>query len=96
VTVQRSTILELESTTAHCLHANSEDAPNSYIPEALYWEKYYHYPDINYEWNNGQLEVVPAADHAKYIMYLRNTTQLSSSKSENTKETQRWRFAPTA
>lgn len=41
-----------------------------YIPEALYWEHYYDHPDINYEWNSGQLEVVPVADYAKYMMYL--------------------------
>lgn len=59
-----------EPIVANGLHANGVDAPPAFVPEALYWEKYYSYPDINYEWNNGQLEVVPMADYAKYIMYL--------------------------
>jgi hypothetical protein len=57
--MQRTTIQETEATRANGIHANGEDAMQLYIPEALYWEKYYEYPDINYKWNNGQLEVVP-------------------------------------
>ncbi len=55
---------------ANDIHASGESVLNSIVSEARYWEKYYSYPDISYEWNNGQLEVVPMADHAKYMMYL--------------------------
>jgi len=26
------------------------------VTEAEYWDKYYNYPDVNYEWNDGELE----------------------------------------
>ncbi|HRJ40919.1 MAG: Uma2 family endonuclease [Caldilineaceae bacterium] len=42
----------------------------NFVPEALYWEKYYSFPDIGYEWNNGQLEEIPPTDYAKYMMYV--------------------------
>lgn len=70
----RSSILTTEPTVANDMHTNGadhgRDVLDAAVPEALYWEKYYADPDINYEWNNGQLEVVPVADYAKYIMYL--------------------------
>ena len=65
-----SAVLTTEPTVATGMHANGAAARYHAVPEALYWEKYYSYPDINYEWNNGQLEVVPMADYAKYLMYL--------------------------
>jgi hypothetical protein len=67
---QRSTVLVSDPVTTNGIQTTGEDVLNMYVPESLYWEKYYEHPDINYEWNNGQLEVVPVADHAKYIMYL--------------------------
>ncbi|MBF0226543.1 MAG: Uma2 family endonuclease [Desulfobacterales bacterium] len=33
-----------------------------YVTEEEYWEKYYEYSDINYEWNNGILEEKPVSD----------------------------------
>ena len=65
-----SSILTTELTVANNIHANGDDVLDTYVSEALYWEKYYAEPDINYEWNNGQLEVVPVTDYAKYMMYL--------------------------
>ncbi|MFN8492040.1 MAG: Uma2 family endonuclease [Caldilineaceae bacterium] len=66
----RSSISPTETVVANGAHPYAARAQNSYVPEALYWEKYYTDADINYEWNNGQLEVVPVTDHAKYLMYL--------------------------
>jgi Uma2 family endonuclease len=68
--MERTVSLETEATNINGNYPSGEDALKVYIPEALYWEHYYDYPDVNYEWNNGQLEVVPVADYAKYIMYL--------------------------
>ena len=39
------------------------------ISEAIYWKKYYHHPDIIYEWKNGKLEEKCMADHLDYLMY---------------------------
>jgi Uma2 family endonuclease len=66
MTVQQTPIHTAEANDLH----GDQDVLNRYVPEALYWERYYEYPDINFEWNNGQLEVVPMADYAKYMMYL--------------------------
>jgi Uma2 family endonuclease len=68
--MERTVSLETEPVTTNGIYPSGEEALQVYIPEALYWEHYYDYPDINYEWNNGQLEVVPVADYAKYMMYL--------------------------
>lgn len=68
--MERTANLELEPTITNGVYPSGEDALKAYIPEALYWEHYYDYPDISYEWNNGQLEVVPVTDYAKYMMYL--------------------------
>ncbi len=72
--IQRSAILEREPNKerkfTNGIHSDSESGLVEFIPESLYWEKYYSYPDINYEWNNGQLEVVPMSSYAKYLMYL--------------------------
>lgn len=68
--MERLSSLETEATSVNGSYPSGEDALKVYIPEALYWEHYYDYPDLNYEWNNGQLEVVPVADYAKYMMYL--------------------------
>jgi Uma2 family endonuclease len=63
-------ILTTEPANVNERHSTEADALSPVVSEALYWEKYYSYPDINYEWNNGQLEVVPMTDYAKYLMYL--------------------------
>jgi len=39
------------------------------ITEAEYWDKYYHYPDITYEWNNGKLEEKGVSDVLTVLMY---------------------------
>lgn len=65
-----SSVIVAEASVKNASYINGESGLNTYIPEALYWEKYYGEADINYEWNNGQLEVVPMADYAKYMMYL--------------------------
>jgi Uma2 family endonuclease len=72
--IQRSSILEREPITelgvTNGSHSNGEQILAEFIPEARYWEQYYSYPDMRYEWNNGQLEAVPMASYAKYLMYL--------------------------
>jgi Uma2 family endonuclease len=68
--MERTANLEIEPTITNGVYPSGEDALKAYIPEALYWEHYYDYPGISYEWNNGQLEVVPVTDYAKYMMYL--------------------------
>lgn len=40
------------------------------VSEETYWQHYYNHPDLNYEWNNGILEVKPVADFSKSQMYL--------------------------
>ena len=40
-----------------------------YVSEDLYWEKYYEFSDIHYEWNNGYLEEKPASDYLTYQIY---------------------------
>ncbi|MCP4353361.1 MAG: hypothetical protein GY795_48550, partial [Desulfobacterales bacterium] len=32
------------------------------VSEEEYWEKYYTHNEINYEWKNGYLEVIPMSD----------------------------------
>ena len=39
------------------------------MTEAEYWEKYYNYPDITYEWNNGYLEEKAVSDYATFLTY---------------------------
>jgi hypothetical protein len=50
-----------------------EDVPRSVdglrVSEEEYWEKYYHDPDVTYEWNNGILEEKPIADVLSAKMY---------------------------
>ncbi len=70
MTVQRSAILEAESIETNGSHTNGINATTEYVPEALYWEKYYDTLLGNYEWNNGQLEELPLSDYAKFRMYL--------------------------
>jgi len=70
MSTQRPALLEVEPTVTNGQYTTDDDGLNTYVPEALYWERYYDYADISYEWNNGQLEVVPMADYAKYQMYL--------------------------
>jgi hypothetical protein len=40
-----------------------------YVSEAEYWETYYRYPDINFEWNNGRLERVPMTNLRQFQAY---------------------------
>lgn len=40
-----------------------------YVSEDEYWAKYYHHPDVNYEWHNGYLEEKPMADYLKAAIY---------------------------
>ncbi|HRJ42927.1 MAG: Uma2 family endonuclease [Caldilineaceae bacterium] len=70
MTMQRSATLEAESIGTNGNYTNGINATAEYVPEALYWEKYYESSDSGYEWNNGQLEELPVTDHAKYMMYL--------------------------
>ena len=39
------------------------------VSEEEYWEKYYEYPDVQYEWNDGCLEVKPVSDYETYLSY---------------------------
>lgn len=45
------------------------DPEHPFVPEALYWAKYYEQPDIHYEWNQGCLEEKPVSDYLTYCMY---------------------------
>jgi hypothetical protein len=40
------------------------------VTESEYWDKYYDYADVIYEWNNGLLEEKPVSDHENVLMYL--------------------------
>lgn len=40
-----------------------------FVSEEEYWEKYYIYPDRNYEWNNGYLEEKPVTDYEGFLAY---------------------------
>ncbi|MDM8560631.1 Uma2 family endonuclease [Candidatus Parabeggiatoa sp. HSG14] len=44
--------------------------PKKQVTEAEYWEKYYDYPDKNYEWNNGFLEEKPVSEHVTYLTFV--------------------------
>jgi hypothetical protein len=70
MTVQHPMTIETETSATNGQRIYSADVTNEYISEARYWETYYNSPDINYEWNNGQLEEIPVTDYAKYMMYL--------------------------
>jgi len=39
------------------------------VTETEYWEKYYHAPDVTYEWNNGYLEEKAVSKLITYSMY---------------------------
>ncbi len=39
------------------------------VSEEEYWERYYEYPDVSYEWNNGILEEKPLPDYRRVTMY---------------------------
>lgn len=40
------------------------------VSEALYWDAYYDYSDISYEWNDGVLEEKPVSDYLSFLVYL--------------------------
>jgi len=48
---------------------NLQTTDNLIVSEAEYWEKYYNYPDIVYEFNNGVLQERPISDHLNYLTY---------------------------
>jgi hypothetical protein len=39
------------------------------VSEAEYWEKYYDYPDVTYEWNDGYLEEKAVSTQATYLTH---------------------------
>jgi hypothetical protein len=39
------------------------------VSEAEYWEKYYDYPDVTYEWNDGYLEEKAVSTQATYVTH---------------------------
>jgi len=39
------------------------------VTEEEYWAKYYHYPEITYEWNEGELEEKGVSDVITVVMY---------------------------
>ncbi len=50
--------------------SNTYSSPTKqFVTEAEYWEKYYEYPDIIYEWNNGYLEEKPVSDYLTFLSY---------------------------
>jgi Uma2 family endonuclease len=64
------TILDAEPLAPMEYATNGGQALDEFVPEEVYWEKYYSAPDVNYEWNDGRLEEVPVADYAKFMMFL--------------------------
>jgi len=40
------------------------------VTEEEYWEKYYDYPEVTYEWNDGELEEKGVSDMVTVSMYL--------------------------
>ncbi len=68
--MQRSPILETKAIVTDGHHTNGGNGLYGGVSEAIYWEKYYESADVRYEWNNGQLEVMPMSDYAKFVMYL--------------------------
>ncbi len=60
----------LHSTSRSEAQADTAYSPTGqWVTEAEYWEKYYHYPDVVYEWNNGYLEERPVSNHVTYTVY---------------------------
>lgn len=39
------------------------------VSEARYWDAYYEYADISYEWNDGVLEEKPVSDYLSFLVY---------------------------
>ncbi len=39
------------------------------VSEEEYWERYYEFSDIHYEWNDGILEEKPVADYRNTVLY---------------------------
>jgi len=70
MTQQRLPTLAAEATATNASRTLRPERFMDFVSEALYWEKYYNFPDIGYEWNNGQLEEIPPGDYAKYMMYV--------------------------
>jgi Uma2 family endonuclease len=68
--IRPDTVLTPEVMVANGIGAEGENLLKSNVSEALYWDRYYNHSDINYEWNNGQVEATPMTDYAKYMMYL--------------------------
>ncbi len=58
-------------TTLHQLTISNIQEENAAkrVTEAEYWEKYYEYPDVVYEWQNGYLEEKPVSDYLTILMY---------------------------
>jgi Uma2 family endonuclease len=42
---------------------------NAYISEQEYWDNYYEFKGVSYEWCNGRLEEKPMADLASFYLY---------------------------
>ena len=63
MTIQRSSTLEAEALATSASEADGLDVTKEYISEDIYWEKYYDFPDISYEWNNGLLEEIPPTNY---------------------------------
>jgi hypothetical protein len=40
-----------------------------HVSEEEYWQKYYDFPDVSLEWNNGILEEKPVSDKESYDLY---------------------------
>lgn len=63
----------MRKVTAPVRHGQGEDFIDTeagrQVSEALYWKKYYEYPDHSYEWNNGSLELKPMPDPQQYRVY---------------------------
>lgn len=56
------------------VNGESHNSPHAeagrYVSEAQYWAEYYERTDFSYEWNNGQLELIPVTDYAQFRLYL--------------------------
>ncbi len=59
----------LESVNKSALQTSTSSRKSHWVSETEYWEKYYEYPDCQYEWNNGYLEEKPMPDLLSFAMY---------------------------
>jgi len=63
------TTIGKQSVNGEPLYPSHSEA-GRFVSEAQYWAEYYERSDFSYEWNNGQLELIPVTDYAQFRLYL--------------------------